>query len=210
MAKSTDIEVAAPPAAQPPAVPAPPDRALNSTQQKNLQKIVEGDFSDLRERVVYEINQQLDRRTKTIDAKYDDRKKLDDAKKKLKAAVEKAREQLRKAVENIEASGVSVAVGGYPVEVKVYEWMLVVEGKAVEVDAAVNAAQRLRSTSSLVLNRREREAQRAVLLSGITTQTAADLINGMPKAADILGEVQAEMAVNNEDDLKALGYTTED
>lgn len=54
------------------------------------------------------------------------------------------------------------------------------------------------------INRRHRESNREILLSGITAPSAADLVNGLPKAADIIAEVTLEISANNEADLKEL------
>jgi hypothetical protein len=191
MQTSTDLAV--PPAAQPPAVPVDPGKALTATQQKNLQQILWNDFGDLRERTMYEIDMQYQRALDAIEKRYDAKKKLDAAHAKIAKAVEKATEVLR---------------GTLPFSVNFPASTLMLDGKNDEIRKATDAVNRLKQTAGAVIQRRQREAERKVLLAGITTTTASDLVNDFPKAVDIVAEVQAEMAVNHEDELKALGLVT--
>jgi F0F1-type ATP synthase membrane subunit b/b' len=207
MQTSTDLAV--PPAAQPPAVPVDPGKALTATQQKNLQQILWNDFGDLRERTMYEIDMQYQRALDAIEKRYDAKKKLDAAHAKIAKAVEKATEVLQKAVEQIEATGLTFEVRGtLPFSVNFPASTLMLDGKNDEIRKATDAVNRLKQTAGAVIQRRQREAERKVLLAGITTTTASDLVNDFPKAVDIVAEVQAEMAVNHEDELKALGLVT--
>lgn len=203
MPETTELAVAAD------KVPATvPDKPLTPTQQKNLEKILEGDFADLREQTAYEINRQLDARLAEIDAEFGDTKKLKAAKDKLLKAAVKAQAALDKVAEEIEATGVIFPRREYHAN-KMYALTthadsLIVEGKDDARYKAQHAADSIKSTAALVINRRHREAQRQVLLSGISAPAAADIVNSMPNAADIIGEVRAEVAVNNEADLDEL------
>lgn len=188
-----------------------PDKPLTQVQQGNLQKIIYGDFADLRERTAYEIRQQLDARLAEIEKQLADNRKVEAGKKKLTAAHDRAQAILDKADAEVRATGLVLESHGNVLPfftLSVCTVGLQLDGRAAAVQRAHNAANRVQRTADLVINRREREANRQVLLSGISAPNAADLVNGLPKSADILGEVTAEIAINNEEDLRELHLDT--
>lgn len=203
---TTDIAVAADKAAA-----VVPEKPLSPTQQKNLKEILEGDFADLREQTAYEINRQLNARLAEIDEEYGDQTKVQRARTKLQRAAEKAQTALQKVADEVEQSGVTLH-GGYERQrpghkmfaVQVYTDSLLIQGKEEAEVKARRAAQNIKATADLVINRRYREAQRQVLLCGITAPTAAEIVNDLPDADVIISEVTAALATNNEADVKEL------
>lgn len=213
----TDVEKAGT-GSQQVAVPNPDAKPLNATQLKTLERLVASDFEDLREQVKVEIDNRLSRRRDTIqarkaqiEAQFGDDDALDDAIAGITEMVRDFQDQVTARLTALKAKGIIPASdrNGGPstiiaIEDKGYRLVQTGREEAIakvdeELQKVNTAAARLSSTAYRVIGRNERAALRQVLLQGVTTVGAAELVNDLPSADDIMVELQAELAKQSED-----------
>lgn len=189
------------------------ERPLNQTQLKNLERLVVGDFTDLKATVTAEIETRLNKRLQAIEVQYANEDGLNKARTKLIELGRKMEDQLRAHHAKLVSEGFSLGpkadrygnrISTASIAVSTGADGLQVAGKSEALSRAKAAAQRLQNSATRVLASNERKVLRLVLLQGISAQAALELINDLPEADDILSLVQQEMEANQSEDVEEL------
>lgn len=202
---STEIEPAVPAENRTPV--AVSEKPLTPTQQKNAERIIHGDFNDLHDRVRLDIETRRSRKIEEIEARYADNSKLEDARRRADEVYTELRNKVNAFLSEIKGMGVDSPYSDV-LKVSSNVGSLILVGKNEEVARIHAAANRVLHTSQAVINRRHREALRAILVAGIAAPSSAEIINSQPQPDQIMGEVEAQLGVSNDDDLKTLGFTS--
>lgn len=182
-------------------------KPLNQTQLKNLEKLVMGDFNDLREQVNVEVDNRLSRKLEAVRSQYGDDGALRQARADLVALQRRMQDELEAFLQGLKARGIAPWSHHQEVAgVRAAPETLRLEGLQQAERQLADAAFRLKATASRILAGAERKVLRAVLLQGITDVSAVELINDMPEADDIITLVKAELQTNRdtEGDLELL------
>lgn len=180
-------------------------KPLNQTQLKNLQALVDADFKDLSSEIFNEIDQRTSRKIEDIRTKFADQDSLvykiqDEANAILREYEQKANEAVRKLAEKHKATYVS-PINGLALRPNS---IVLANDRDKQIQRVQSASQRLRAQAAVILGREQRKIARAVLLQGITAQSAVSLIDQLPNVASIMEAVKAETAATNGDDIATL------
>lgn len=188
------------------------EKPLNQTQLKNLRELVDGDFGDLQQEVVDEIDRRLRTRLEQIDEQFRANADLEKARKVLRDDVARTKERLvnkvakqteKNGIELLSNSGRSIAPEEI-VQVSIETNRLKQKGRDEARNKAQEAADTLKQTARRVIAREQRQVDRQCLLQGISATGAHELIRDLPEAADILPLVSAEMATKESDAMSEL------
>lgn len=200
-------------------VPTPTDKPLNATQLKTLERLVTADFADLREQVKAEIELRLADRRKVLNAKrqevedkYGDDDALTEAKERVTQLVRDFEDQVAALHVELKAQGIVMKKEDRCITIVNHSYYMIQTGRQQALDVLAQeeqqlqgAAGRLTGIAFRVIGRNERATMRSVLLQGVTSTGASELVNDLPKSDDIIVEVKAELALHGEDELDILG-----
>lgn len=180
-------------------------KPLNQTQLKNLQALVDADFKDLSSEIFNEIDQRTSRKIEDIRTKFADQDSLvykiqDEASAILREYEQKANDAVRKLAEKHKATFVA-PINGLALRPNA---IILANDRDKQIQRVQSASQRLRAQAAVILGREQRKIARAVLLQGITAQSAVSLIDQLPNVASIMEAVKAETAATNGDDIATL------
>lgn len=188
------------------------DKPLNQGQAKNLAKIVELDFQDLRSAVFGEINRMADAKLSKLQAMSDEDqttqasteladahlKAITMAKTRLLADIEKLAKKypgvsFQKVIAGVNTRHVDFTSGAWPEP-----------GMAKAISRVKEARNRLTNSAALIMNREKRSIDRLILVQTISSPSAAELMRDLPKAEDILTLIRSELEANNDGDIETL------
>lgn len=185
------------------------DKPLNQGQAKNLQKIVELDFEDLRAKVFGDIERMLHDKLQKLDelSNQDEADRMTTAvlaalTSTLNSANETFQEFLDQAIDanpGLDFSGIQ----RYPV-LKNGSIASVKPGMERAKIRVQKAASNLRKTASSVISKRQREIERLILVQTISHASATELLNDMPDPEDIVAQVREALNDQNTDDIDVL------
>jgi hypothetical protein len=185
----------------------PEEKPLNQSQIKNLRELVHGDFQDLHIQVEDEIERRLKARLDEIEEKFSKTESLEAAQERLRQAGREAEDRLRSLVSELTKGDIEVETTRYNksiVAVEVDVDLLVQKGRGQAENKANAAASRLKTTAYRLLAREQRGIERTVLLQGITSGSAQQILDDMPASEDVMTLIAGEMQMVSEDDIKAL------
>lgn len=196
------------------------EKPLNQTQLKNLRELVQGDFHDLEQEVMSEIDRRHRAKVAEIEDQFRQTADLDKAREKARDEVRKAEDRLRTALEKIlDNESLALAPDRYGNNDTLDAHLTVTfnpskiqqKGRDEAIQKANEAKYALEMAAKRVMNREQRAIDRQCLLQGISAHGAHELIRDLPEASDILPLVSAEMQMKESEamdllmsDLKAL------
>ena len=188
-----------------------PNVPLNQTQLKNLQKLVDADFDDLRDQVLNELKQRFSRRTQEVQKQcqvYDDKASAirTSVSAFLREEAEKLENKARALIGKSGAEVLGVSVLSHPCQINPHVEITIAGGQTVRAatDEVHEAYSRLRNQITVTIDRERRKVTRLVLLQGITATAATDLIASLPQPQNIYALVQAETAESHAEDIATL------
>lgn len=183
------------------------EKPLNQTQLKNLRELVNGDFCDLTEEVMNEIERRHRAKVNEIEERYKETADLDKARKALRDDAHRTYQRIvEKVRKTLEEDGFTAGNRSAEalVTVNVNTDWIVQDGKDEEIRKANAAKYALEMAAKRVLNREQRAIDRVCLLQGISTVGAHEIIRDLPEAADILPLVSAEMQMKESEAMDLL------
>lgn len=192
------------------------DKPLSATQTKNLERLVDNDFVDLREKVELSLSTRRSEKLSEITAKYAGiEKKIPEAAQAVEEFVNSFNQELRdRAIDFVEQLKrdypelqfpTTVINGSITSSIRGRgEAAVTAAGQAAEEDAVQTAFERLRTTAATLINAEHRKVQRAIILQGISIMGAQELVRDLPATDDIWTLVESELQVSRSDDLKSL------
>lgn len=187
------------------------EKPLNQTQLKTLERIVQGDFEDLRQKLDLEIERRKDRKIAALDNE-DYTKRIEAAREAIQEYGEQVRLQVTSHLEEL-AKTHGVDIFGHRTGRRNAPPVIQVSINATSVDVAgveqarsqiITAANDLRRTVYHVLDREHRKVTRQILLQGVTPGGATELLDDLPEMDDILTLVEMEADIESSESLKAL------
>lgn len=175
-----------------------PERPMNQTQLKNLQKLVDGDFTDLHAQVSRFIRGLRDKRLAELQKKYEPIESSQKAQELLNQFQAKA---------DAELTGLAAKLGklgfrfrpGYGPDMRVRRDYLEQVGFSEEQSKINQAANRVTQAANDVIGAEHRKVNRVVLLQGVTGEKAQSILDAMPSVESVMEQVKEALTEYQED-----------
>lgn len=175
-----------------------PERPMNQTQLKNLQKLVDGDFGDLQAQVSRFIRGLRDKRLAEIQKKYEPIESNQKAQELLNQFQAKMDTEMANLGTKLAKLGFRFRPG-YGIDLRVRRDYLEQVGLSEEQKKINQAAQRVSGAANDVIGAEHRKVNRVVLLQGVTGEKAQSILDAMPSVESVMEQVKEALTEYQED-----------
>lgn len=189
------------------------EQPLSATHIRNLERIVKGDFEDLKSSLRMQLHKRFNEKVAALSNRFADEQQRQLAANAFGAALALLRDRAHVAMEKLAGEYPDVDFTGWRFEVQPLQTNGTYRSQqnipnSKGYDAAYrrlnNAHQRLQGLVETLVDREHRKVERSILLQGVTGSAAADILADMPKAEDILSLISDDLAETASEDLKVL------
>lgn len=163
-------------------------KPLSATQAKNLEKLVEGDMMELRDRLLEEVARRAREKKEEIDASYSKDTSASQAEAKLLKIMRDAQDKISALRAQYTAAGLEVAVQAIVPSATVKNHKAEDEKDKIDVALRVVNEKIRRLIESDLRNMR-----RNILVASITTAEVKQFTDQMPSVEDMLQKITDEM-----------------